>query len=98
MMSRCLIERSLRAESSPSPLKGERAGVRGEAVRLISVDQREQTTNGHIKKRLVLRLAPICNPKGIVPSSPGLRATSYPGYVPATIHNPNGVAAVSAFP
>src|SRR4030095_3860620 len=32
------------------------------------------------------------NPKGIPPSSPGLRGTSYPGFKAPNFHNPEGVA------
>ena len=37
----------------------------------------------------------FCNPKGIVSSSPGLRGTSYPGSLSASLFNPNRV--VSGF-
>ena len=36
------------------------------------------------------------NPNGIVSSSPGLRGTSYPGSLPESFSNPNGVASLSA--
>ena len=39
------------------------------------------------------RISP--NPKGIAPSSPGLRGTSNPGTMEAMRHNPNGVASAS---
>src|SRR5438128_6165281 len=39
------------------------------------------------------RISP--NPKGIAPSSPGLRGTSNPGTTEAMRHNPNGVASAS---
>ena len=42
---------------------------------------------------LALYLIRKSNPKGISPQSPGLRGTSYPGSVPPTINNPNGVVA-----
>jgi hypothetical protein len=38
--------------------------------------------------------ARIFNPKGILPSSPGLRAASYPGEMGPVAANPNGVASI----
>jgi hypothetical protein len=44
---------------------------------------------------LLIRLA---NPKGIVSSSPGLRGTSYPGFLSEKLINPNGVVLPPAAP